>query len=42
MENIDPNLLFFGNWVDASSRIEDIKNFLEHTDSAYQRKLGKV
>jgi hypothetical protein len=39
MENIDPNLLFFGNWVDASSRIEDIENFLEHTDSAYQREL---
>lgn len=39
MTNIDPNLLFFGNWVDASSRIEDIEKFLEHTDSAYQREL---
>lgn len=39
MANIDPNLLFFGNWVDASSRIEDIEKFLEHTDSAFQREL---
>jgi hypothetical protein len=37
--SIDPNLLFFGNWVDASSRIEDIEKFLEHADSAYQREL---
>lgn len=42
MANIDPNLLFFGNWVDASSRIEDIEKFLEHTDSAFQRELKWV
>ena len=39
MTDIDPNLLFFGNWVDASSRIEDIEKFLEQTASAYQREL---
>lgn len=39
MTEIDPNLLFFGNWVDASSRIEDIEKFLEQTESAYQREL---
>ncbi len=39
MTDIDPNLLFFGNWVDASCRIEDIENFLEQTSSAYQREL---
>jgi hypothetical protein len=39
MTDIDPNLLFFGNWVDASSRIEDIEKFLEQTSSAYQREL---
>ncbi|MBI1735189.1 MAG: hypothetical protein HYR51_08450 [Candidatus Rokubacteria bacterium] len=39
MTDIDPNLLFFGNWVDASSRIEDIEKFLEQTESAYQREL---
>ncbi len=40
MTNIDPNLLFFGNWVDASSRIEDIEKFLQQTASAYQRELA--
>ena len=40
MTDIDPNLLFFGNWVDASSRIEDIEKFLEQTSSAYQRELN--
>jgi hypothetical protein len=39
MTDIDPNLLFFGNWVDASSRIEDIEKFLEQTGCAYQREL---
>ena len=39
MRDIDPNLLFFGNWVDASSKIEDIEKFLEQTESAYQREL---
>ncbi len=39
MTDIDPNLLFFGNWVDASSRIEDIEKFLEQTSSAYEREL---
>ncbi len=39
MTDIDPNLLFLGNWVDVSSRIEDIEKFLEQTESAYQREL---
>jgi len=42
MTNIDPNLLFFGNWVDASSRIEDIEKFLEYTASFYQREVKSM
>lgn len=32
MTSIDPNLLFFGNSVDASSRLNDLEQFREYLD----------
>lgn len=40
MTNIDPNLLFFGNWVDTSSRIEDIEKFLGKIRVIFQYRDG--
>lgn len=35
----DPNLLFFGNWVDASSRLSELERFLDYTSAAYTNEL---
>lgn len=37
MTSIDPNLLFFGNLVDSSSKIEGLEKFLEHVDGFIAR-----
>jgi len=33
MPKLDPNLLFFGNLVDGSSRLDDLERFREHVDA---------
>ncbi|BCM25102.1 hypothetical protein [Methyloradius palustris] len=37
MPKIDPNLLFFGNFVDGSSRLNDLEQFREHAEGFLQR-----
>jgi hypothetical protein len=37
IHKIDPNLLFFGNLVDGSSRLGDLEHFREHVDAFLHR-----